>query len=246
MFDFKLRLANRTVAVSAFYESTKQYCKDYLTDSEDVDASVIVLEDDFVTERDKAIKENGENQPLTPEILEITIVLRKTAEALVDFDIFLFHASAIAVGGQAYLFAAKSGTGKSTHTRLWRQVLGDRAMMINDDKPFLEVKDGSITVWGSPWNGKHRMGNNISAPLKAVCILNRGQTNSIVQQSFMCAFPALYSQMYRFADSEKMKKTLRAVDQMLKCAGVYNLHCNMEPEAAIVSYNGMRGNDSEA
>ncbi len=246
MYDFKISLVNKVVAVSAFYESTRRYCEEYLTEGE-ADVFVCVREEDFDCELEKTVRENGTGEGIpSREMLEVTIVLRKIAEALVDYGIILFHASAVAVDGEAYLFTAKSGTGKSTHTRLWRTVLGDRAVMINDDKPFLELREDGITVWGSPWNGKHRLGANISAPLKAICILERGEQNSIRKCDLMSAFPMIYGQTYRFSDSEKMKKTLLIVDKMLRKVGIYNLHCNMEPEAATVSYNGMRGRKNEA
>lgn len=79
-------------------------------------------------------------------MLEETAVYRKIADKMVDYDTFVFHGSVIAVEGQAYLFTAKSGTGKSTHTRLWREMLGDKAVMVNDDKPMLRVTESGVTA----------------------------------------------------------------------------------------------------
>ena len=241
MYNFKLRLVNRIVAVSAFHAETVEYCADYLTDGGEPDASVSVSEGDFAVELEKTLKENPDGPIPDEKMLEVTIVLRKIAEALVDFGIILFHASAVALDGEAYLFTAKSGTGKSTHTRLWREAFGERAVMINDDKPFIELTEDGATVWGSPWNGKHRTGTNTSAPLKAICVLNRGEHNEIEKMDIMRAFPTVLGQTYRFSDGEKMKTTLTLVDKMLRRTSTYSLRCNMEPEAALVSCNGMRG-----
>ncbi len=59
---------------------------------------------------------------------------RKLAESLLEYGVLLFHGSSVAVDGFGYIFAAQSGTGKSTHARLWRELLGERAVMVNDDK----------------------------------------------------------------------------------------------------------------
>jgi serine kinase of HPr protein (carbohydrate metabolism regulator) len=108
--------------------------------------------------------------------------------SLMRYNGLRIHASAVEVDGKAYLFSANSGTGKSTHTRLWREVFGDRAVMVNDDKPFLRMTEGAVMVYGSPWNGKHGLGCNLSVPLKAVCILERGEENRIEKISAKQAF----------------------------------------------------------
>lgn len=115
----------------------------------------------------------------TDAYLETLAVYRKIAEWMPMYNTLLFHGSVIAVDGKAYLFTAKSGTGKSTHTRLWREYFGERAVMINDDKPLLRITQEGVFAYGTPWDGKHRLSTNISAPLAGICILRRGNDNSI-------------------------------------------------------------------
>ena len=157
-----------------------------------------------------------------------------------QYDTFLFHGSAISVDGQCYLFTAKSGTGKSTHTRLWRQLLGERAVMVNDDKPLIRVHNNNITVFGTPYNGKHRLGNNISVPLRAVCILKRSENNCIRKISKADAYPTIIQQCYRPADKNSLAKTLFLVDQMIDHIDLWELGCNMDISAAEISYNAMK------
>ena len=248
MCEFKISLAGKVIAVSALFESTRAYCKDYLTDSESVDISVSVSPKDLEYEREKS---RGEQRPedfarLTDRHFELTAVYRRIAEALVDSNIILFHGSCVAVDGEAFIFSAKSGTGKSTHTRLWRERYGDRCVMINDDKPLIEVRDEEIIVWGTPWNGKHRLSTNTSVRLSAVCILERAEENVIARQSALLAFPELLSQTYRFADVEKMRKTLGLLQNIVNKVEIYRLGCNMDISAAEVAYNGMRRKHNEA
>ena len=241
MVEFKIRLAGKNIAVKACFESTKAYCKDYLTDGEP-DFSVEVNTSDLEYEREKS---RGE---LTPEELsrmrdnhyELTAVYRRIAEKMVDYGILLFHGSCISIDGRAVIFTAKSGTGKSTHVRFWRERFGDRCIVINDDKPLIEVTADGVVVHGTPWNGKHRISTNTSAPLSAICILERARENSVVRQSLLFAFPEIFSQTYRFADPERMRRTMELLETALNRVDIFRLGCNLDPVAAEVAYNGMK------
>jgi len=145
----------------------------------------------------------------------------------------------IAVDGVGYMFTAKSGTGKSTHARLWREQFGDRAVMINDDKPLLKITDAGVIAYGTPWNGKHHLDTNTSVPLKAICILCRGETNRIEPVGKKEAYPLLCQQSNRAADPEGMLRTLKLIESLSGSVALYRLTCNMDPEAALVAYQGM-------
>ena len=244
MVSFKVKLAGRVIAVDVNYDSTLSFCEDYLTE-EEPELFVRVSMEDVLSEKIKSKRERELEglpswEPPLP-YLETLALYRKIAESLVTFGIILFHGSAISLDGEVYLFTAKSGTGKSTHTRLWREAFGDRTVMINDDKPLLEVKDNEVVVYGTPWNGKHRLGENISAPLKAICILERSESNVIREENPSSSFPEILSQTYRFSSVDGMRFTLTSLDRMLRICKVYRLGCNMDIEAAEVSYNGMKG-----
>ena len=247
MYSLKLRLAGKNITASVLYPTTERYCRDYLFDFEASDVSVTVNEEDIQREKEKDARERAVEGLSPLEIsdayLETLALYRKIAEALIDFDIILFHGSAIAVDGETYLFTATSGTGKSTHTRLWREAFAERAVMVNDDKPLIEIRNTGVIIHGTPWNGKHRLGANISLPLKAICILERAAENSITELPPKSEFPKILSQTYRKNDSAFMAKTLALLDKMLSLVRVYRLGCNMNADAALVSYNGMKGND---
>lgn len=243
MIDFKIKLADKIIKVSAICPSTKDFCKDYFANEADaVDFDVVMTEKKICDERAIHVAENGEGsiRYLTDEYVEQLALYRAIIETLVEYDVVMFHGSAIAVDGVAYIFTALSGTGKSTHTRLWRSFFGDRAVMVNDDKPLLTVRDSGITVHGSPWNGKHNLGENISAPVKAICILERDTTNHVERVDTKTAYPMFYQQTYRSKNPKKLLKILALIDKITKCAGTYRLGCNMEQEAAKVSYEGMQ------
>ena len=240
----KYKIAERVVEINSLYEKVHNYCRDYETD-ETADFSVSITPDDIVYEKQKTDSEYAyEGLPLpnfSDALLEETAVYRKIGEKMPDYDTIIFHGSVIAVEGQGFLFTAKSGTGKSTHTRLWREYLGEKAVMVNDDKPMLKITDNGVIAYGTPYNGKHHLGCNMSVPLKAICILTRGEKNSIVRIDKKEAYAMLLQQVYRPNDPVQMAKTLKLLDKMAENVGLYNLACNMDIEAAKVAYNGMKG-----
>ena len=240
--SFCIILAGQTIGVSALFDETRTFCQDYLTDAPPSLHVEITLAD-IAFEWDKscreAILEGRAPFDYSDPYMETLAVYRKIAVGLLERDVLLFHGSVIAVDGQAYLFTAKSGTGKSTHTRLWQKQFGARAVMVNDDKPLLRLDEQGVAAYGTPWDGKHRRSTNIACPLKAICILTRGEANAIFSMDKKSALPMLCQQSYRPADPAALRKTLSLVDRLGSSVRLYHLTCNMEPEAALVAYAGM-------
>ena len=173
------------------------------------------------------------------EELESNVIYCALCEVLIDHDVLPMHGSALCMDGEAYIFAAKSGTGKSTHSRFWREVYGERVWMINDDKPMLKISDGRVTVLGNPWNGKHRLGRNASAPLKAIVRLTRDTGNHIEPLSKADAFQMMVERSYLSRDDARMAHIVALEKQVVLAAELYSLGCNMCPEAAVVAHDGM-------
>lgn len=240
MVNFRIRLADKVIEVNANYPSTKDFCSEYLTE-EQIDLSITVGISDVIAEEVASQTQENSTAKFPPQYLETLALYRKIAKELSSYGIILFHGSAVSLDGEAYVFTAKSGTGKSTHAALWRKVFGERTVMINDDKPLIAVGENGVTVYGTPWCGKHNLGNNISAPLKAVCILERGDNNSIQKITSKDAFSTLFSQTYRFNEPSGMRNVLSCIDKMVNSIPTYRLKCNMEDEAATVAYQGMKG-----
>ena len=237
------RIGDQMIGICSLYSAVHDYCRDYRAEG----APVFYVEttpEDLVFERERSeqigIVIPAQSEESRNKELELLAVYRRIAEQMPFRDTFLFHGSAIAVDGAAYLFTARSGTGKSTHARLWREMLGDRAVMINDDKPLIRLTEDGAVVYGTPWNGKHRLCTNISVPLKAVCILERAQQNTIRAITREEAFPMLVQQSYRPLDPAALAKTLSLVDRLSRTVSLYRLGCNMDPEAAELSYNIMK------
>lgn len=235
---FNISIADKTINISTKFDETYNLCYNYITERSP-DFEIVITNDDIRQEIEKSSnKFCCDNENLVGH-LESLRVYRKIAEKFLEYDTLLFHGSAISVDGNAYLFTAKSGTGKSTHTRLWREYFGDRAEMVNDDKPMLKITDNGVFVCGTPWDGKHHLSKNISVPLKAVCILERSDDNHISEISKRDALPILLQQSFRSENVDSLQKVLHLVDKLGDNVKLYKLGCNMNIEAVRVAYNGM-------
>ena len=242
MAQFLIEIAGYTGRIDSLFESTRDYCRKYLTESE-ADFSVTVTREDLEFEQEalrlEALEEGIKVRKFTDPFLDRTAIQRKAAEFLFDRDVLMTHGSTVAVDGKAYLFTAKCGTGKSTHTRLWRQVLGDRARMVNDDKPFLKVTETSVLACGSPWSGKHGLDENITVPLQGICILQRGKENRIERIPAEEALPMLLHQSYCPLAAEKKQHFESLVQLLTEKTSLWQMYCNMDPTAAEISHKAM-------
>ena len=238
------RFAELNIEIHAIHPEVYALCEAYRVEGTP-DFTVSTTQSEIAFEREKSAREDAlegiPTRQFSDGYLETLAVYRRIAERLLEYDTILFHGSCIAVDGAGYLFTAKSGTGKSTHTRLWRELLGGRAVMVNDDKPLIRITDEEAIVYGTPWDGKHHLSNNIAVPLKAVCILERSVENHIREIASSEALPMLLQQVYRPMDAAAMARTLNLIDLLAGHVKLYRLGCNMDVSAAELSYNTMKG-----
>ena len=245
---FYIRVAHTDIEVHCCFLMTQEYCRDYrIPDSQNVDLVVDIGQGDIEAERAYQVSLNDHEQleAVTPEALEILVLCRKIAEKLPERGMVLFHGSALSFDGKGVLFTATSGTGKSTHAALWRKVFGRRVRMVNDDKPFLSLGAEGIYVHGSPWRGKHRLGENTEVPVRAICLLNRGEENRIEPVSPREALPVLMQQTYQPKAPGALLQTMVLVDRLSREVPVFRLFCNMNEDAARVALHGVLPNDEE-
>ena len=234
----RYKIADVIFDVRPMYKYSVMLCENYLYSGDcEPEFSVVMKQSDIDAEK------TYEGAAGFPDYyLESLALFRKLCEyILTNKQGIIFHCSAVAVDGKAYLFTAPSGTGKSTHTRLWKEMLGDRMIYINDDKPIIRYVDGDFYVYGTPWNGKHRLDTNTRAKIAAICILKRGKENSIEKVTPQEMLMTVMAQTLRPTNVEDADKFIEIIDKMLKKVSLYKLYCNMSPEAARVSYGAMSG-----
>lgn len=247
--------ADITVCITSVYDEVHEMCSEYrceeVHDGTNHEAQIFIetTEEDIRVESELSDTERAfEGLPpykFPDPYLETLAIYRKMATIMPLSGVMLLHGSVIAVDGEGYMFTAASGTGKSTHVRLWRELFGERAVMVNDDKPLIRVNSDSsdkpAIVYGTPWDGKHHLSTNISVPLRAICILERGEKNEIEKLSVDDAYTMLLQQSFRPHDPMALMQVMQLLTDLSSKIGLYRLKCNMDPEAAVVSYNGMQG-----
>ena len=244
MAQFQICIAGHVAAVHSLFDSTRDYCRHYLTEEKaefHVTVDRLELEQEQGNLEAEALEEGLRIRKFSDPFLERAVIQGKMARRLFDWDILLMHGSTVAVDGEAYLFTARCGTGKSTHTRLWRQVFGDRAVMVNDDKPFLEIREDGIIAHGSPWSGKHGLDSNISVPLKGICILERGTENRIQRIRPEAALPMLLHQGGGPSEPEQKDRYRELVTLLAEKTALWHMECTKEPQAALTAYEAMSG-----
>ncbi|MBR5529254.1 MAG: hypothetical protein IKU57_02140 [Oscillospiraceae bacterium] len=157
--------------------------------------------------------------------------------ALMQFNGYYIHSSAIVLDGKAYLFTAPSGTGKSTHTEKWIRLFG--AHYLNDDKPILRRVDGKWMAYGTPWSGKNDLSTNEGVPVGGIACLKRGEKNEIHPMAPAAALPYLMGQTLYHLREAAIEKKLELLNHLMVEIPIWELSCLPDDDAAYVARNAM-------
>ena len=242
MAEFSMKIAGHVARVQSLFDSTPHFFAKYLTD-EPVEFSIRVKPEDLQFEQDfllqEALEEGFRPRVFTDPFLDRAAIQRQFAHHLLPRQVLLLHGSAIAADDRGYLFIARSGTGKSTHTRLWRQLLADRAVMINDDKPFVHHREECFFLCGSPWSGKHGLDSNLSVPLAGICLLERGQENRIAPLDAQLGLQVLLQHSCPPLPPQLQETFHQLMKQLATSVPLWKMECNKDPMAAQVAFEAM-------
>ena len=159
------------------------------------------------------------------------------AFASADQLTMLMHASVIRHQGKGYLMTAPSGTGKSTHTRLWYDNIPGCDLM-NDDNPVVRIVDGEAIVYGSPWSGKTPCYRNIQAPVGGIVRIQQRPENTIRKFSSLEAFsnllPAISNMKW---DKRVYNGICDGISELIRLCGMYELGCLPDAAAAHLCHD---------
>lgn len=224
------KIAGLTVEMDTYGRTEKQSLP-YLTEKKS---------SDIVIQADKEALINKYKELTIPDDdLEYIASGISFYKQLLNYEGLMLHSSAVVFDGEAYLFSAKSGVGKSTHTALWLEKYGDRAYILNDDKPALRYENGVWLAYGTPWSGKYDISVNIGVPVKAICFIHRASENSIERFVGPGVIVSLMQQTGRPVDGALRIKLLEALDCLVRKVPIYRMGCNISVEAAELSYETM-------
>lgn len=227
------------------YHHIERLCEDYISNESQRDCVITINEDDIQKEAKRS------EEAFTNGYLESISAYRKIAEWLPHHDAFVLHSACFDVDGVGVAFAAHSGTGKTTHMRLWQEYLGERMTIVNGDKPIVrffhenhavEGESGAFPyAYGTPWNGKEHYGCNMRTPLKHICFIERAEQNSCEPMSSSEAVDRIMNQVYMPSDPQALLNTIRLIDRLIHSCSLWRICCNMEPDAAKVAYHTIFG-----
>ena len=228
---FVITLADITIEMRHRYDAVRRQCADYLAQPGAVPTMIASATPEQI---EAEVTTFGLNIP--SEQAESLCLFRSIAEQMPLRERAVFHGAAIEYAGAGLLFTAPSGTGKTTHISLWRQTFGPQVRIVNGDKPSLRLREDDVEVCSTPWAGKENWQRNTSAPLKALCLLERGETDRIRRVDPSTILFRLMTQIYLPRDSAAAAATLELMDGLLARVPVYLLSCTPTPRAAEVAF----------
>ena len=233
----RVQLAGLPVQMNNRFPNLEVLCRGYETD----EAPIITLS---VTQAEIEAERAMQADIFTDGYLETICLYRKLALEMLKHNVFILHASVLEVDGEGYGFLAHSGTGKTTQTRLWLEHFGDRARVVNGDKPLIRVVE-TETGWqfiacGTPWRGKEGMGCNASVPLKALYLLERSTVPSCEPASQEYTIDRIFHQMLMPENPEQMMNLLSMADRLVETVPCYCLRCDMTDHSVTVAYNAAK------
>lgn len=230
---FEADLAEHTLRYAFCFSGTKYFFAPFLrcskSDYFDIKASF-----DYI----------DSHRPYFPEstkdgYVEYKSLIGLTSLALLPYHRCIFHAAAFQWKGYAWLFAAPSGTGKSTQLNMWRHYFSDEIAIINGDMPCLALRDdGSIWVHPSPWNGKERLKGKVSAPLGGIIYLRQAKENRITPMNISEAVLPVFRQFEVRPDSvDDIQNLALLVRQLLKKTPIWKLENLGDEYSARMTYD---------
>ncbi len=229
-----ITLAGVTAEAHHRFNMLADICRDYMTDNRP-EFTLNITDQDIQEER------SAGSDGFSPAYLETLAFYRQFCSRVADRGIILFHSVAMEYDGKAYLFTAPSGTGKSTHARLWLESFGDRVSILNGDKPLIDTRPSVPMVYGTPYMGKENQGHPGAVPLAGICFLHRSPTNGIAPMSVMDAFQQGFVQVFMPADAEAGRNVLTSLTGLIGSVPCWSLGCNISAEAARLSFTTMTG-----
>lgn len=228
-------IAGLRVKIENKYDFTTKFCAEYLSEDQDsaVDVVASLTEEEF--EAEKAMSPG-----YSDGYIENICLYRSLCMQIPVKNRMLLHCAVLEFDGKGYAFLGRSGTGKSTHTRLWKRFLGT-PRMINGDKPILQYAESGFIAHGTPWKGKEAWGTRASAPLCGLCFLEQAKVNAIRKLTPSEAASRLFTQILLPENEGNVISTLDMADKLVSMTPCYLLQCDISKEAVQASFEALTG-----
>ncbi len=230
--SLQIRMADLSIQINYKYTYIERQCAGWLDESgRKPDIEVEVSDEEIETEYTEFAADG-----VTRGMCESVCIYRAIARKLIPFSAFVMHGAVIELDGKAYVFTAKSGVGKTTHTKLWLEYFKGRASYINGDKPIIRYQNGRWYAYGTAWMGKEKFGSPKYAPIQSVCFIERGIENEIRKIDDKEVVERLFHQLFLPEEPESLMQFMELIDGMVCEIPFFVLKCNISLAAVKVAY----------
>lgn len=234
MNSFIIEIADVKIKIIHKYSHIHNLCKDYLTDSVNFDFTIESNDEDINREMQLSGNQFGK------EVCEATCIHREITKNMVKYGVILIHSAVVVVDDYAYVFMAKSGVGKSTHINMWLKYFGEKAIVLNGDKPMFAFRtidnEEKLVAFGTPWRGKEGLGCNIRKPVKAIYLLERGEVNRVVKASQSEVISKIFHQVLLPTEKNELDIFMKILNKIICQVPFFKLNCTISEEAAKTAY----------
>ena len=233
---FFLNVCGLNVQVNNIYEDFKKRSLEYIIEETKPD---IILE---ATEEEIS-KEAVEDPRFSKGYHEGAVLFRKMCKEILRYNAFFFHSAVVSYKGKGYVFTGKSGSGKSTHAMLWREVFPD-AVIINGDKPLIRREKDGFYAYGAPWNGKEGLHQNESVKIEGVFFIEQSKENSVKKLSPKEVLKKIFSRTNYIREPESNLLLIELLESFVTEVPFYQLLCDISREAVYTAYKTINPEDN--
>ena len=227
--DFVVELHNR-------YPHLENQCQFFLYEGDRETDFVVSVTDEEMMQEAKVSQ-----HPDSKGYLESVCAYRKLCMQIPHRNAMLLHASVVEAEGRGIAFFARSGVGKTTHTRHWIRTYFPKVNIVNGDKPIIRFFDGVPYAYGTPWAGKEGIYRLVRTELKDLCLIERASVNEVTPLSKEEALNLIMLQIFLPQDPQAAMATLDMVEKLLENCNLWRIRCTPDRESAVVAYETIVG-----
>ncbi len=227
-------IAETEIGIVSPFSCHREFCRGYESSSMDPPELIIEVTPERIAEEIKLY-----NKDATQTMASLSYIYRSICAHMIKKGGFVLHAAVIEYGGLAYAFLAPSGTGKSTHIKNWKRLLGDEVKIVNGDKPIIIQKNDGFYACGTPWAGKEKWQRNTCVKLGGFCKLSRGDENKISPATAFECFETLLGATLVPEDEKDLSALLDTLERITAAVPACKLYCTPDVSSAKVSSDFM-------